>query len=466
MPGRCLPGHAVDVSADGLAEPARIRNDIRCIVAGRGKVCSTLARDPMTLPERAIADGPTLIGSAEGQVLTRDCRTRHWIKVGQEVDSMPILMTKLPDWSFDVGQAVRVASKARGISAARLTLEMAKLRFGRQKLGWQDYFLAGAHRPWHTDVARAEFIGQESQLAINGVFARKEQSLRGLVTDKLLVDLILTRVGLPVAPIRAIATVIGSALPYQILPDASAVDRFMAEVELPLFGKPVHGSRSLAAVSIVGRNGNQLELGDGRLVGRANLAAEVLQRFPAGYLFQQLIEPHPDLAELIGPVLGTVRVVTLRIGKEVVPLYGALKMPGAGAMVDDVASTSSMLCAVDISTGRIIRAQERRRLGGMDLVTHPVTGAILPGAQVPLWNEVMTLAGDCHRLLHRQGIVGGDFAITPAGPLVIELNANPLHGMYQKSQTRGLWNPDLAPLLTEAMAGFGHKARTKEVPYP
>jgi Sugar-transfer associated ATP-grasp len=378
---------------------------------------------------------------------------------------MPILTTKLPDWHIDVRQAVRSAAHARGISSAQIAMEIVRLRLGRQKLSWRDYFLFGAHRPSHSEATRAEFIGDRIQTALNFGLA-PSPSLHGLITDKLLTDLFLTRSGLAVAPIRALAVAVDAYSPYPILKSPAELDRFLAQTPLPVFGKPVHGSRSLAAISIVDRAGENVELGDGRHVVRKELVAEIFRNFPKGYLFQDLVLPHPDLARIIGPVIGTVRVVTLRIGKDIVPLYAALKMPGAGQMVDDLVSFTSTLCAVDHRDGRILRGQDRRKFGGINLVANPVTGMELEGVQVPLWPEVMTLAHKAHSLLHRQGIVGGDYAITESGPLIVELNDNPRHAMYQKSQARGFWNPEIAPLLVRALAEFGHRSKTRTLPYP
>jgi Sugar-transfer associated ATP-grasp len=379
---------------------------------------------------------------------------------------VPILATRLPDWNFDFGKALSAASQARGISVPRLGLEIYKLWRGRQKLTWQEYFLFGAHRPWHNAESRAEFVGDTIQTALNEALTPAGQSLQGLISDKLLTDMVLTRAGLPAAPIRAVAVAVEADAPYPLLRDVRELDDFLSTTSLPVFGKPVHGSRGLAAISIVDRQGGNMILGDGQSVNRAELAAEILSTFPHGYVFQELSLPHPELARIVGPVIGTVRVVTVRVGRDIVPLYAALKMPGAGQMVDDLSTLTSTLCAVDHQTGRIIRGQDRRKLGGVDLLTNPVTGVDLPGAQIPLWPEVMALARDSHRVLYRQGIVGGDFAITPTGPLVIELNANPRHAMYQKSHARGFWNADIAPVMTEALAGFGHRKRTRDLPYP
>jgi hypothetical protein len=59
-----------------------------------------------------------------------------------------------------------------------------------------------------------------------------------------------------------------------------------------------------------------------------------------------------------------------------------------------------------------------------------------------------------------------DFGLTDRGPVVVELNTHPGMAFYQKTMARGFWNPDLAPVLTEALAECGHRRPTRKMPLP
>lgn len=377
-----------------------------------------------------------------------------------------IFVTTIPGRNFDLGRALLAASRARGESALRIGAEIVRLNRGKQRLTWQEYFLYGAHRPGLTPEARDEFLGHSVLSRMNMTLTPPGAPLQGLATDKLLTDMVLTRAGIEVAPIRAVVVAVEAIAPYPMLADAAAVRRFLLDTPMPVFGKPTHGARGVGAISIVDRQGETLVLGDGRIVPAQALAEEILRSYPKGYLFQDLMHPHPEVAQLIGPVIGSVRVVTLRIGAEIVPIYAAMKMPGPGQMVDDVASYLNTLCSIDHRTGRIVRGQDARRLGGAVLERNPVSGAVLAGAVLPLWPEVMQQARDVHRTLHRQGVVGADYVITPAGPRVTEVNANPMHALYQKCFARGFWNAEIAPQMIDALASFGHRTATKAIPFP
>ncbi len=382
----------------------------------------------------------------------------------------PILVTQVPQRHFDLGQAIRAAAAARGISALRLGAEILRRQLGRQRLPAREYFVYGAHRARLTPAERDCFIGDGlgSDMCA-ALLGRDGVSVAGLQSGKLVADRVLTRAGLPVPRIQAVAGGDGADLPAPHLPDATAVTRFLDhDGALPLFGKPARGSNSLGAVSILTRPApGRLELGDGREVSCAQFADEVFRHFPTGYLFQDMLRPHPAVAALTGPVVPTLRLVTLRTGPdEVCILYGGIKSPGKGAMVDGAASMTTLEAAADVATGRILRLQDPRRLGGNDLAQNPVTGAAMAGALLPGWAAGCDLARAAHGLFPTQGVVGGDIALTPQGPVIVELNSHPGMSFYQKTMARGLWNRDLAPALTEALARAGHRRPTRKLPLP
>lgn len=381
----------------------------------------------------------------------------------------PILLTEVPKRHFDMGQALRAAAAARGVSSLRLSAELVRRRFGRQRLNVEEYFIFGAHQARLTPAERDAFIGDAVGYRMCAALSGTDSSaVSGVFRDKLLCDLLLSRAGFPVPPVQAVASTVAPRLPYRLLPDAAAVARFLdREAVLPVFGKPTTGEQSRGATSIVARPApGRLLLGDGRDVSAAQFGQEVFRHFPEGFLFQDMMVPHPEMAAMIGPTVATGRLVTLRLAGGVRLLYGGIKSPGKGAMVDGSASLSSIEAAVDAATGRVTRVQDPRRLGGNDLAENPVTGVPMVGRTVPDWAAAIALALEVHRLFPTQGVIGGDYAFTPGGPVIIELNSRPGMSFYQKVTARGLWNAEIAPQLTEALAAAGHRRPTRDLPLP
>ena len=54
---------------------------------------------------------------------------------------------------------------------------------------------------------------------------------------------------------------------------------------------------------------------------------------------------------------------------------------------------------------------------------HPITGAPVTGRVVPFCQEVMQLALTAHSMVPEMVVVGWDFAITEAGPVLLEGNS-------------------------------------------
>jgi hypothetical protein len=257
-------------------------------------------------------------------------------------------------------------------------------------------------------------------------------------------------------------------LPYPVLQTKAALKTFLDhEAELPIFGKPFAGSMSLGAVSIVARPEiGRLLLGDGRDVSSSRFVDDVFTHYAGGYVFQDMLSPNSLMMPLTGPVLATARIVTLRLANRISVLYGGVKWPGKGAMVDGPASLTSIEASVDIASGRIIRVQDPGRLGGNALERNPVTDAPMAGQEIPGWEAAKALAVAVHEAFPDQPILGGDFGLAREGPTIVELNSRPGMSFYQKTQARGLWNPDIAPFLTEALAEAGFRRPTRAFPLP
>ena len=132
------------------------------------------------------------------------------------------------------------------------------------------------------------------------------------------------------------------------------VARFLTcEARFPLFGKPVRGSQALGSVLITGVTDGVAKLGNGQTVAVAKLAEEVAQNTTYGYVFQDAVTPHPQLAALCGSqTVSTVRVVTVNHSDTPEVLYTVWKLPAANAMSDNFWQKGSLISLVDPGVGR------------------------------------------------------------------------------------------------------------------
>ncbi len=359
--------------------------------------------------------------------------------------------------SVDIQTWLTTAARMRGVSPVRIALEIIRRRLGRQKLHYQDYFLLGLHRPELSDDDRNAFVSESEASRLNSALAAPERhSYTGIASSKLLTELLLRGAGLPTSTTVAVARAGRVALPVKVLVGADEIDAFLrTDATFPLFGKPEDSSFGIGAASLIKREADAIVLGDGTRTSLRKLAEEIARDYPGGYLFQNLLKPHPEIARLLGPAVGTLRVLTLRLEEGPVPIYAMLKLPGPGAMVDGALSGANGAASVDLTTGAIRRAQLLSDPPGQDMVDGHVTGARLPGAVLPDFKAALELAQSVHRLFLHQGVIGSDVILSDNGPLLNEINFNPLAALVQKAMGHGLFTDAIKAKYRAALEVHG-----------
>lgn len=380
----------------------------------------------------------------------------------------PIILQKLPERHVPLAQALAWAAKKRGISRWRIGFDIVKRLIGRQKLLPDDYFMYGLHRGELSDADRACFIGARAVKALNKALIAESRGLAELLNDKVKMAMVLERAGLPTTEIRAVFVTQGTPGPWPVLRSATEIATYLLTPgHLPVFGKPMAGSRSIGAMSIVAAQGDLVELGDGRRLPALDLAQEIVGAFSNGYMFQELLRPHPQIERLSGPAIASVRVMTLWLNGAAVPLYAMLRLPGKGAMADDIGGgVSNTMTVLDMTTGQITRAHFADQLGGTTIDISPVTGVPLVGAVVPDMGRILDLAKQAHALFAQHGAIGTDIVLTDRGAVINELNPSPLQGNFQRTSHRGLLNPDFRPLYLAALAEKGITKPRRGLPLP
>ena len=351
---------------------------------------------------------------------------------------------------------VQVA-KTHGVSPLRQLRESWAMRGGAQKLGSNEYYSLGLFDPAMPRAAKRAFVGQKG---INALNARMNPPAavptRAFVGNKLLYTQLLAQLGIGTAETQALVSTHRNAGQMRVLRDADALAAFLQnDARYPLFGKPHHGSLSEGSVRLTGCESGTLHIANGDSQPAADFAAEVMARYPGGFILQTALDPHPDMAAIAGPAIGCIRVVTVNDGTGPAPAYAVWKLPAPRAMSDNFWQAGSLLAHLDLSTGSVTRCVIGTGLDQQEAATHPVSGAPIVGATMPHWDDTLRIACDAHAVFPEFGICGFDIAVTEDGPKVLECNDNPSHNLYQIGAGQGLLSPDLAPVwdrVTERQA--------------
>lgn len=224
-----------------------------------------------------------------------------------------------------------------------------------------------------------------------------------------------------------------------------------------LFLKPVIGKHGYGAYRITA-DGRAIDK-EGAAVGAATLTADVFDyRHPAGdqgYLLQPFVEPGTAMIELAGARdLATLRVITAVRGGRPSVLRAFVKFPAAGRLTNNFlgGSTGSLLSDVDIATGclgplvGVMRRGFRFAVEASD--THPVSGRVFRGRELPGWSEARSIAERGAALHSKTATLGWDLAYGIDGWIVLEANTMWGASGAQAAARRGL-RPDLRSIFPE-----------------
>ena len=177
---------------------------------------------------------------------------------------------------------------------------------------------------------------------------------------------------------------------------------------------------------------------DGERFDTERLGA-VIREQRGGFLVQERLHNHPDIAALGLPSLATLRVLTYGAADDIRIARAALKFPVGRKGVDNY-HAGGIAAPVDLESGRVGPGVDA---SGMEwLSSHPETGQRFEGLIVPHWNEVLTQARRAAMSMPEFRCVGWDIAVTPGGVVILEGNSVWATELVQRPHRRGIWEGD------------------------
>ena len=352
--------------------------------------------------------------------------------------SQPFLVQHPPVGRMEAGAALAKAASSSGKSTGKLAVELLQAVLGPRKIQMAEYFVQGVWLETREDPAT--FVGSVANWRLNrSLIAKGDGDQINLMTDKHLAGLVLAASGFPVPAVKAIFATEASFGPVPTLRRAGDLaDWLMEPAHLPAFAKPIGGTMSLGSVPLVSVEPGLLDIG-GRKASVLPFAREVAALYPNGWMIQEQLRQPPQIEALIGPGIGTVRLVTLWEATGPQVLYSVWRHPAPGTWVDAaIHGHPNVGCALD-ANGTVISAQAGDLLTGHP-VTHSLINPHLPlvGFTLEQWSGITAIGCAAHRLFPGHALIGWDFAMTDRGPVICEVNCNPLHMSYQRAFRRGI----------------------------
>lgn len=216
-------------------------------------------------------------------------------------------------------------------------------------------------------------------------------------------------------------------------------------------GRPL-GNGPLLLKPARGEGGRGVRFIDPPASHPAKWLGELSQGLRGSWLVQERIAPHPALSDLALNALPTARMTTILNEADEPELVNAvLRIPSdPGAQVDNM-KAGGLLSPVDLDTG--VLGLGCAGYGGGDYAVHPVTGATIPGRNLPDWTAAKALVIEAHRRAFSEyALIGWDVGFAPEGPILIEGNGKPGVLMPQRAGRRGLGAQRYGELLAHQLA--------------
>lgn len=171
------------------------------------------------------------------------------------------------------------------------------------------------------------------------------------------------------------------------------------------------------SVSVIDKKGDEFVVNGG--IKTLDQMLEETKAEP--YIIQKYIKQHETIDVINPTAVSTLRVVSTRWNENTHILASMIRFGVSGSLVDN-ASEGGTFVGVDIDRGCLMeygyyydRPREKK---------HPDTGVIYKDTEIPYWNETIEIIKKLHPIIFGLSTIGWDIAITPDGPIIVEINWN------------------------------------------
>jgi hypothetical protein len=176
---------------------------------------------------------------------------------------------------------------------------------------------------------------------------------------------------------------------------------------------------------IEGRGGKDIFLTyftEGNIYVQGKTNKVLLNQFvlPSKSVLQEYIKQHVDL-DTIAKSVNTIRIVTLLTKKDGVIFLGAFMRFGIRDAFVDNTSQGGITVGIDFKKG--VLKEKAFDFKSKIYENHPTNKVNFNGLPIPYWEDVLVLATKVQKKLPYIKLMGQDIAISPTGPILIEINA-------------------------------------------
>jgi hypothetical protein len=318
-------------------------------------------------------------------------------------------------------------ARAGHASVLRQAFEMAWLKLTRD-IGVEYYQMAGM---WRCEMPWSEKVGHLGGRAyLRALASANPLGYRKLSQHKLPEKALLSLLGLPTPRFLGLAHSRGGrtadGAPLTSVADFEAFLSTLGVERICFKLMEGQGGKGFLAVRV-------LRTASGPLLaslagGEPETAVEFYERHVAsarnGRIIEEFIDQHPDYARFNETSVNTLRILSYAPSDAAArALGGYLRIGRRGAVVDNHAA-GGIVAGVDLTSGVLGPAFDGTPARQVYPV-HPDTGRQIEGVQLPFWHEALRLTEAALNAFPKMRFAGFDIAVTPGGPVIIEINNYP-----------------------------------------
>jgi hypothetical protein len=354
------------------------------------------------------------------------------------------------DKELSVPECMRFARKQAGKSYLSQIREMYGLSRGLGKISAHDYYYYNLYDDRkHKAEEKRRFLSDRIHPRI--INACCDVHWWGMADDKLMAYALLNDLGVAV-PKTIAAYHPGTRYCGKVptLRNEGALARFLKDgAAYPFFAKKIGGVASYGAylVDSLEADRQMLMLGDGRRLSADAFARNIAANGDDGYLFQEVLQPHPTVRAVCGERVSTIRVIVIvhPTGPEII--HTVWKIPAVGNIADNFWRVGNMLAAVDLDSGVVSRCVRGVGPQQTEIESHPDTGHAIKGFGLPHWENLQRLCLEGANLFHKLRYQSWDIALCASGPVAVEVNTGSSFLLSQVATDKGFLDDRFAAFL-------------------
>ena len=328
-------------------------------------------------------------------------------------------------------------------------IRFLRLRFGAGKLSSNEFIQYGFCNSELSFEEQKKFAGKRAQQAFNLVY--NDKTWYAATKHKLLFETLMKGANIPCAETVAVYDRKGRGAASVILNNDGELKGFLAtSSNLPLFAKPTTGLLSIGSFRIDSVVKNDLLINGTDIISIDEVCNYIQGISKKGYLFQKVLEPHPDMKMLNRDVIASCRFLVFNLDDKAIIHSCCLKLPADGEVADNFWRAGSVLCNVSIDKGEITRACLKHENAVAEIAVGAELYDKIIGFRLPEFEKSKNVVLKAARNFAGIKVQSWDVAFTTKGPVVLEVNYGGDLNLSQLASGKGLMEREYCDLLIQS----------------